>query len=327
MTMGVNRLIWADALRGLLILIVVLGHSLQHGDYENRISWNIIYSFHMAAFFVISGYVGYKENYMTSSLIGKARQLLLPFLTWTIVETFLNGSGPARIVNVFLDPDSSYWFVYVLFIILSLFIILIQISKRINFKSDIMLLGGVILLILVMVIAEFRLLGFQFISLYFGFYVLGYWLRKYNVQFLPAYVILLGIIWLFLAIFWRMHSVPAPLQWASNYIPSSLITYGYRYISAFVGSLFFISFAMKFMNADNSICRVLCYLGKISLGIYIIHLFLGKYIDSLYIHYFPSDTCVSFVLWDFFFKLGFSCLLVQIIQRIPVVSLLLLGKK
>ena len=52
--MSRNRLLWADALRGLLILIVVLGHSLQHGDYENRISWNIIYSFHMAAFFVVS---------------------------------------------------------------------------------------------------------------------------------------------------------------------------------------------------------------------------------------------------------------------------------
>lgn len=52
-----KRLLWADALRGLLILSVALGHSLQFGDYNNRLSWNIIYSFHMAAFFVVSGYV------------------------------------------------------------------------------------------------------------------------------------------------------------------------------------------------------------------------------------------------------------------------------
>lgn len=321
-----NRIIWADALRGLLILIVVLGHSLQHGDYENRLSWNIIYSFHMAAFFVVSGYVGYKEHYKTSSLIDKARQLLLPFLSWTVLETMINGSGFSRIVNVFLDPDSSYWFVYVLYVILSLFIFIIYFSKRIGVKSDIMLAGGVILLILIMVITEFRLLGFQFISLYFGFYVLGYWLRKYKVQFLPVYVIWLGIIWFSLAMFWRMHVVPVPFQWASDLIPSSLITYCYRYITALVGALFFISFAMRCMNTENPICRLLFYFGRISLGIYIIHLFLGKYIESHYIHYFLSDISLFFVGVDFFLKLGLSCLLVYIIQKLPIVSLLLLGK-
>ena len=64
-----KRLIWADALRGVLILLVVLGHSLQHEDFENRIAWNIIYSFHMAAFFVILGYVGYKKEYAIIVLI------------------------------------------------------------------------------------------------------------------------------------------------------------------------------------------------------------------------------------------------------------------
>ena len=137
-----NRLIWVDALRGLLILSVVLGHSLQHGDYWNRLSWNIIYSFHMAAFFVLSGYVGYKEDYKTSSLIGKARQLLLPFLSWTILETLIRGAGFLRIINAFLDPDSSYWFIYVLFVLLSLFMFVVQFSKRIGVNNDYLLAGG-----------------------------------------------------------------------------------------------------------------------------------------------------------------------------------------
>ena len=321
-----NRIIWADALRGLLILIVILGHSLQHGDYENRLSWNIIYSFHMAAFFVISGYVGYKESYKMSSLIGKARQLLLPFISWTIIETLISGAGFLRIGNVLLHPDTSYWFVYVLFIILSVFFLMVTISKKMGLNDNCLLLGWVILLILVMVVTEFRLFGFQFISLYFGFYVLGYLLRKYWIQFALSHIVILGVIWLVLAFFWRMHAVPASLQWATSYIPSSLLTYGYRYITAFIGSLFFIGFAMKCMNIDNATIRLLSYLGKISLGIYIIHLFLGKYIDVFYMHYFQSDTCLSFVTFDFFFKLGLSCLLVQLICRNPIVSLLLLGK-
>lgn len=91
-----NRLMWADALRGFLILLVILGHSLQHGDFENRIIWNVVYSFHMAAFMVVSGYVGYKKEYAFSSLYRKAEQLLLPFVTWTIVEAFIRRDGFPR---------------------------------------------------------------------------------------------------------------------------------------------------------------------------------------------------------------------------------------
>lgn len=322
-----KRLFWADALRGLLIIIVVLGHSLQHGDYENRLSWNIIYSFHMAAFFVISGYVGYKESYNISSLIGKTRQLLLPFISWTIVETIINETDFSRLGSVLLHPDTSYWFVYVLFIILSIFMLIMSFSKKTGLNSDYLLVGGVTLLILIMVITEFRLLGFQFISLYFGFYVLGYMLRKYKIQFSLFSCIILGIIWFCFALFWRMHTVPFPLQCAQTFLPPSLITYGYRYITAFVGSLFFVGLAIKCMNSNNGICRILSYFGKISLGIYIIHLFLDKYVDSIYIHYFPSETCFSYVIFDFLLKLGVSYLLVQIIKKIPIVSLLLLGKK
>ena len=321
-----NRLIWADALRGLLILIVVLGHSLQHGDYENRMSWNIIYSFHMAAFFVVSGYVGYKEFYKISSLKGKARQLLLPFISWTIIETIIYCAGSSRIVNVLLHPDTSYWFIYVLFVVLFLFTSISVVSQKIKMKNDYLCWLGVILLIITMVFTEFRLFGFQFISLYFGFYVLGYTLNKYNVKFSSSIVMVLGILWMAMALFWSMHSVPAPLQWASAYIPSSLLTYGYRYIAALLGSIFFVGFAMQNMNTDNKIFRFLAYLGKISLGIYIVHLFLAKFVEPIYMHFFPSDTSLFFVGVDFFFKLGLSCLLVHIIQRIPFVSLLLLGK-
>ena len=137
-----KRLVWADALRGLLILSVVLGHSLQHGDFENRVLWNIIYSFHMAAFFVVSGYVGYKESYKFSSLMGKVRQLLLPFISWTIIETLISGDSFLRIGNVLLHPDTSYWFVYVLFIILSVFLSMVIIGKKISLNADYLLLGG-----------------------------------------------------------------------------------------------------------------------------------------------------------------------------------------
>lgn len=58
-----NRIIWADSLKGILIILVVLGHAIQNVlgyDCFNNHIWNYIYSFHMAAFISVSGYLNYK---------------------------------------------------------------------------------------------------------------------------------------------------------------------------------------------------------------------------------------------------------------------------
>ena len=57
--MAKERLLGADSLKGILILLTVLGHAIQGVYTENVESnslWNVIYSFHMPAFFAISGY-------------------------------------------------------------------------------------------------------------------------------------------------------------------------------------------------------------------------------------------------------------------------------
>lgn len=61
-----KRIVWADALKGLLIVLVVLGHSIQASKIQlcesfiNDYLWNLIYSFHMPAFIAISGFVAYR---------------------------------------------------------------------------------------------------------------------------------------------------------------------------------------------------------------------------------------------------------------------------
>ena len=58
-----ERLIWADSLKGWLILLVILGHAIQctlGADCENNHVWNLIYSFHMPAFMAVSGWLAYR---------------------------------------------------------------------------------------------------------------------------------------------------------------------------------------------------------------------------------------------------------------------------
>lgn len=323
-----ETIVWADALRGLLILLVVIGHSLQFGDYENRLSWNIIYSFHMSAFFVLSGYVGYKKSYRFSSLGRKVQQLLLPFVSWTFLGILIKGGGISRLVNVVLRPDNSYWFIYVLFVIIFLFITLVIIANKCAVNPDKFLLWGGVLLIFVMMVTEFRLLGFQFISYYFGFYVLGYLLRKYNIVFSAKAVILLGLVWFSLAVFWKMHAVPVPLKCLATFIPSSLLNYSYRYVVAILGSLFFMSLAMRMLNdVENRFIQVLCYWGKVSLGLYVIHLFIGEPVYTYYRELLSSDTSFAFVVLDSVTRILISLIFINIIQRIPYIRLFLLGKK
>ena len=67
-----ERLIWADALKGLLMILVIIGHAIQTVEQEacetNHL-WNIIYSFHMPAFMAVSGWLAYRGQ---SPLMGEA---------------------------------------------------------------------------------------------------------------------------------------------------------------------------------------------------------------------------------------------------------------
>lgn len=57
-----KRLFWIDALRGWLIILVVIGHVIQcelGAKCGNNHLWNIIYSFHMPAFVSVSGYLAF----------------------------------------------------------------------------------------------------------------------------------------------------------------------------------------------------------------------------------------------------------------------------
>ena len=81
-----TRLYYLDNLKGFTILLVVLGHCIQYGmpsTYQDSILYQFIYSFHMALFFVISGFLSYKKEFSLSKAIGKrAYRLLLPYFIW-----------------------------------------------------------------------------------------------------------------------------------------------------------------------------------------------------------------------------------------------------
>lgn len=79
-----KRLFYLDVMKGILIILVILGHSIQDtiSDYQNNFLFRFIYSFHMPLFFAISGYLTFKNKYDKTLLKKRALQLLVPFGVW-----------------------------------------------------------------------------------------------------------------------------------------------------------------------------------------------------------------------------------------------------
>lgn len=76
-----KRIAWIDITKGLLIILVVLGHSS-----IQDLPAVVINSFHMSAFFVLAGITYRNENLVFKSFfIKKFRALLLPYLMFALI--------------------------------------------------------------------------------------------------------------------------------------------------------------------------------------------------------------------------------------------------
>lgn len=96
-----NRDSYFDVVKGVAILLVIIGHSIQYGNGEafftnnlfyNNILYKVIYSFHMPLFMLISGYFFYFSNnkYNTIHLIGnKVRTILIPIISFSFLYFLL----------------------------------------------------------------------------------------------------------------------------------------------------------------------------------------------------------------------------------------------
>ena len=78
-----NRISWCDIYKGIVIILVVVGHAT--GKFNQY-----IYQFHMAAFFLISGYTGniYKKS-LLEIIIEKFYKLMLPYIFINLIGEIL----------------------------------------------------------------------------------------------------------------------------------------------------------------------------------------------------------------------------------------------
>lgn len=90
-----TRNAYMDFLKGIAILAMVIGHLVSDVP-QGDVLFNIIYSFHMPLLFFISAYIeeDNRRNYVgreRSMLLKRAIGLLLPYFSWSILYAFFQG--------------------------------------------------------------------------------------------------------------------------------------------------------------------------------------------------------------------------------------------
>ena len=178
-----TRIYFVDNLRGVLILLVILGHCIQNTDidFDHNIIFRYIYAFHMPLFMYISGFVSYKTEYKWKQIGRRVLQLVIPFVAWAMLGMTLSTDFNW---NWLVRPDNGLWFLWVLFWIGVLQILFSKLARKINIAEEYIFMTVCLVLLGVMVVNKLAF-GFHLIAWYLPYYILGSLFRKYEVRLSP----------------------------------------------------------------------------------------------------------------------------------------------
>lgn len=194
--MAANRLEWLDVMKGVAILLVVIGHVLNNMQlmYSPVNLW--IHLFNMPFFFMLSGFLAWNTNKrsLMTNLKNKARSLLIPFLSCGILYSFVFHKLDEWIFGLY---HAGFWFLislftcWLIFLPLAKWIVKLHLNQNIIAEAIILLipffLGNQLMKILPSDIDE--MLSFPLTFAQYRFFIMGYIMGKvYAHQYQLGYI-------------------------------------------------------------------------------------------------------------------------------------------
>lgn len=254
---------YLDALKGIAISIVVIGHVLQFTFGIRTGSAASFMYFNMPLFFYISGYLAYRTldsfRDCICRILRRGMVLMVPYIVFFTI--WLLYTGERMGLNSYISLGSFYWFLYVLFIISTFFVLYEYIIQKVTnpYIYTILWMIPLVLLVIVKIKTGGADYGIQTFTNYYRYYLIGYLCRKYVILyrflFQNSIVYAVGFVMYVLNwIFFDMHNV-------------GLIFLGT------LGAIITLQYMIQQINHNSYISRILIYVGKCSLGIYVMHYF------------------------------------------------------
>ncbi len=320
-----------DALKGIAIFLVMAGHVLNLNHMEDPYLYDGIKAVQMPLFMIVSGYLcGMGRNVKDFRdwrrvLKKRALSYLLPFFVWIVV--LYPRELPGAVIDTLFHLDYGLWFLMTLFLLTAM-VYTAQLMGALAGERKILrevFFWGSYGVMTIFVFVE-TMLGWQFLSpaltrLYIPFYMAGYvvtaygpWISKYFTErvktllFIPAAVL---FVWLIAGY---------------DLVDLSTMTALLRQILAsFTGC--YVIFLLCRRWKDGKAKQAFARLGGYTLEIYALHFHFATLLNRG-VSYEPySWQWLVFVVVSFAVMSGITALLIFVTKKIPLLNLLLYGKK
>jgi len=321
-----QRAAYIDIAKGLLIILVVVGHVWQavyhNGLLQNERMYHFIddwiYSFHMPAFFLISGLFAMHsaQRPVRDFIVRKIRTIAYPYLVWSVLQSSLqllmkgsttNTLTITDILRIPIYPQMQFWFLYALFFIFLFFILLKQLTT-----SRMVFLGvGILLFVLFQLGSGAGSVAFMYLSRYFIFFALGIFGSEFfllrRTKKLPGPVQLLFTALLLFAV---SLVIPYPPD-----ISHTLVHAWEGPLVALPGIFFIFSVALLLFLTSKIVSNVLVFLGNRSLEIFVAHTIFAAGFRIVLLRIIGVDSVVVHVLGGTIIGLGGPLVLVYLAKR------------
>lgn len=322
-----NRIAYFDQMKGLAMILVVIGHIMLFAFKFNPSEPSKFIYFNMPMFFYVSGFLAYKEssfiNDQSRRLMKRGMTLLIPYVVFLSVWCLFSGySDP---IAILLGGGGRYWFLYTLFIISTFFLIYEYVIGRC--KNTLiyvtLLIVPYIILIATKVYLKTNGGGGNICEIitglvnYYRYFLIGYICRKYikfnKLLFCTDVIAALGLVAYFLNwFFFEYHNI--------------LFIFG-----GSMGAIITIQrFFEKHVNEDSMVGKTLSSIGRKSLAVYVIHYFFIPDVSAT-MHDFLN--CGNPFIWQLTFAfllsipiVAASMLIGKLIETNTVLNFLCFGK-
>lgn len=332
-----------DAIKGIAIVLVMIGHVLVHNHMEDPYLYDFIKAVQMPLFMIVSGYLcghGRKvsswEEYRTI-LKKRAVSYLIPFFAWLTVMHLWDLKTAYQ--TIFVQLDYGLWFLAVLFLLTFMVYTAQWVSAmlRVNttWLSEIVFWGvyGFFCMILVIQILTGNSLFSPYLTiLYVPFYMAGYVLGNYGKKFLcwgtqengkidckNSFLIRLGVILLTLLFFYLVAAKDL------NSMETRLDTL--QQMLASVCGCVAIIYGVLLLK-EGKIKNIFAKLGNYTLEIYVIHYHFANMLnfhERNYKFYSPEGMLFATASFLAMSTATFCC--IWLMKKIRILDFLFFGRK
>ncbi|WMJ86364.1 acyltransferase family protein [Anaerocolumna sp. MB42-C2] len=319
-----NRDSYFDNYRGLLILLVVIGHFAGAFIYKNHLMEFLvitIYGFHMPAFAFISAYFSKKNN-----LVKLIKTLLIPYFIFQIIYfLFLYYIGRESDLEL-LQPYFTLWFMLSLFCWRLIIDRIIKIKGILAISYIVAVLAGY-----VTVIGAFGAIG-RTIT-YLPFFILGYTFNKEKfMKFADRKYIKIGagivLTLIFVILYFNSDYIDFDvLIMKYSYVKSDLLQWGWLYRSLVYVFSTVLIYLIAVVIPRNK--HWFTYLGQRTMSIYLLHGLIYKFIQYRTNLYDTVDTVIEMlfilllaIILTFILSLKPFDMLIRKISSVPIEKLL-----